>query len=165
MATISYFLKIAGVTGESVDPKHKGEIDVESWSWGESNSGATNGTLGPGKAVAQDFHFVTSVGRQSPQLLVACASGSTYKEAVLTCRKNGPTAFEFLKILMFNLYVSSYQVGGSGASDNVPLEQVSLHFQKIEMEEFDQNADGSPVMTFGGYNFATNQVVPPPATG
>ena len=162
MATVSYFLKIAGVTGESVDPKHKGEIDVDSWSWGESNSGAATG-IAPGKVAPQDFHFVTRTARQSPQFLVACAAGSSYKEAVLTCQKIGPTPFEFLKILMFNLYVSSYQVGGSASSDIGPLDQVSLRFQKIEMEEFDQNADGSPApMVFGGYNFVTNQVVPPP---
>ena len=30
------FLKIANITGESQDAKHKGEIDVLAWSWGQS---------------------------------------------------------------------------------------------------------------------------------
>jgi type VI protein secretion system component Hcp len=29
-----YFLKIEGIAGESTDAKHKGEIEVESFSWG-----------------------------------------------------------------------------------------------------------------------------------
>ena len=33
---LDYFLKLDGIPGESVDAKHKGEIDVLSWSWGES---------------------------------------------------------------------------------------------------------------------------------
>ncbi|HEY7575111.1 MAG TPA: type VI secretion system tube protein Hcp, partial [Thermoanaerobaculia bacterium] len=34
MAKTDYFLKIDGIEGESQDGKHKGEIDVLSWSWG-----------------------------------------------------------------------------------------------------------------------------------
>ena len=40
MAAVDYFLKIAGIDGESTADGHKGEIDLESWSWGESNPGA-----------------------------------------------------------------------------------------------------------------------------
>ena len=36
MAQVDYFLKIDGVDGESGDDKHKGEIEVESFSWGET---------------------------------------------------------------------------------------------------------------------------------
>ena len=39
MAQVDYFLKVKGIDGESADGKHKGEIDVESWSWGETQSG------------------------------------------------------------------------------------------------------------------------------
>ena len=38
------FLKIDGIPGESTAEKHKGEIEIESFSWGVSNSGsATHG--------------------------------------------------------------------------------------------------------------------------
>jgi len=39
MATVDYFLKLDGIEGESQDYKHKGEIDVESFSWGVSQVG------------------------------------------------------------------------------------------------------------------------------
>ena len=39
MAAVDYFLRIDGIEGESADAKHKGEIDVLSWSWGASNTG------------------------------------------------------------------------------------------------------------------------------
>ncbi len=39
MAVVDYFLKIDGIEGESQDAKHKGEIDVESWSWGRHQTG------------------------------------------------------------------------------------------------------------------------------
>jgi hypothetical protein len=34
-----YFLKIDGIPGESTDKKHAGEIAVESFSWGATQSG------------------------------------------------------------------------------------------------------------------------------
>ena len=40
MAAVDYFIKFDGIKGESADVKHKDEIDVESWSWGETNAGA-----------------------------------------------------------------------------------------------------------------------------
>jgi len=45
MAHVDYFLKIDGVDGESTDDKHKGEINIESWSWGvtQSTTGAGGG--------------------------------------------------------------------------------------------------------------------------
>jgi type VI protein secretion system component Hcp len=36
MAAADYFIKFDGISGESVDVKHEDEIDVESWSWGET---------------------------------------------------------------------------------------------------------------------------------
>ena len=52
------FLKIEGINGESQDAKHKGEIDVLSWSWGASQSATTHmgGGGGSGKASFQDIH-------------------------------------------------------------------------------------------------------------
>jgi type VI protein secretion system component Hcp len=40
MAAVDYFIKFEGIKGESADAKHKDEIDVESWSWGETRAGS-----------------------------------------------------------------------------------------------------------------------------
>jgi type VI secretion system secreted protein Hcp len=39
MGAVDYFLKLEGVEGESQDKDYKKQIDVESWSWGETQSG------------------------------------------------------------------------------------------------------------------------------
>ena len=73
MAQVDYFLKIAGVDGESTDDKHKGEIDLESFSWGETNSPAPPAMAaarGAGKVQPQDFHFVKKLDKASPVLFV-----------------------------------------------------------------------------------------------
>lgn len=146
MAAVDYFLKLEGnFEGESADKQHKGEIDLESWSWGESNAGTHSGGGGggAGKVVMQDFHFVMKVNKVSPKLFLACASGEHIKKAILTCRKAGKEQMEFLKVTMSDLLVSSYQTGGSGHSDIVPTDQISLNFAKVEFEYKEQKTDGT----------------------
>lgn len=145
MAAVDYFLKLEGVEGESQDHKHKGEIDLESWSWGETQAGTHSGGGGggAGKVSMQDFHFVMKVNKASPKLLLACASGEHIKKAVLTCRKAGKEAQEFLKMTLTDLLVSSFQTGGSGHGDIVPTDQISLNYSKIEYEYKAQKPDGS----------------------
>src|ERR1039457_6000565 len=60
MAAVDYFLKIDGIEGEAQDKTHKNEIQLESFSWGETNVGSmgAGGGGGSGKVAMQDFHFV-----------------------------------------------------------------------------------------------------------
>ncbi len=147
MAAVDYYLKIKGIDGESQSKGHENEIDVESFSWGETQSGghAYGGGGGAGKVVMQDFHFTMRVNKASPKLLLMCASGEHIPEAVLTCRKAGGTQQPFFTIKMLDLLVSSYQVGGSGGSDIVPMDQISLNYSKIEIGYKMQKADGTVV--------------------
>lgn len=145
MAAVDYFLKIDGIAGESADSKHKDEIQLESWSWGETQAGsfAAGHGGGAGKVQMQDFHFVMKVNKSSPLLFKACATGQHIKKATLTCRKAGKDQQEFLKYTFEDLLVSSYQTGGSAHGDIIPSDQIALNFAKIEVEYKIQNADGS----------------------
>jgi type VI secretion system secreted protein Hcp len=148
MSAVDYFLKIDGIDGESQDSKHKGDIDVDSWSWGESQLGshAAGGGGGAGKVSMQDFHFVMKVNKSSPKLLLACATGEHIKTGTLVCRKAGKDQQEYLKIKMSDLLVSSYQTGGSAGAGVLPSDQISLNYSKIEFEYKEQKPDG----TLGG---------------
>jgi type VI secretion system secreted protein Hcp len=141
---VDYFLKIDGIPGESTDAKHKGEIDVLSWTWGESQSGSfsAGGGGGAGKVSMQDFAFVMKVNKASPKLLQACASGQHIKSAILVCRKAGEQQQEFLTIKLTECLVSSYQTGGSGGSD-FETDSISLNFSKIEYQYCAQKQDGT----------------------
>ncbi len=133
MAAFDYFLKLDGIAGESVDSKHKGEIDVQSWSWGETQSGPSGGGgSGAGKVQMQDLHVTASMSKASPQLMLACASGQHAKSAILTGRRGGKAALEFLTFSLSDVLVSSYQTGGTEAEP--PVDAVSLKFSKIQIE-------------------------------
>jgi type VI secretion system secreted protein Hcp len=145
VAQVDYFLKIDGIDGESTDSKHKGQIDVESWSWGAVQQPGTpqGGGAGAGKVSMQDFHFVMRLTKASPKLMLACASGKHIKMATLTARKAGKDQQEFLSFKFSDVLVSSYQTGGSEQSDITPLDSVSLNFSKIEMSYREQNRRGT----------------------
>jgi type VI secretion system secreted protein Hcp len=162
MAQTDYFLKIEGITGESGDDKHKGEIDVDSFSWGATNQGTSGhgGGAGSGKVDPHDLTFIKKIDKSSPVLMVGCATGQHYKSAVLTVRKPGTGQQEYLKISMDEVFISSYQVNGAGSGSIVPAEHVTLNFAKLEMSYKEQKADG----TLGPevkqkYDFAANKKI------
>jgi len=59
VALVDYFLKIDTIEGESYDKSHKAEIQLMSFSWGETNAGtfSAGGGGGAGKVQMQDFHL------------------------------------------------------------------------------------------------------------
>ena len=128
------FLKIDGIDGESLDSKHKDEIQIDSYSWGVAQTGTAGGGSGggTGKAVLQDFHFTTKLNKATPLLMKACATGQHIKDATLTVRKAGGGGFEFLKIKLSDILVSSLSPGGVGADEELPTESFSLNFVKID---------------------------------
>jgi type VI secretion system secreted protein Hcp len=145
MAAVDYFIKFDGIKGETADVKHKDEVDIESWSWGETNSGAAEhgGGGGAGKVAMQDFHFVMKLNKASVGLMKACATGEHIKSAVLTARKAGKDQQEYLTVKLTDVLVTSFQTGGSEHADLVPTDQVSLNFAKIEVDYKPQKPDGS----------------------
>lgn len=162
MATVDYFLKIDGVDGESTDDKHKGEIEISSWSFGGTNSGSFNsgGGGGSGKVVLQDFHFVKKIDKSSAKLFTANATGEHLKTATLTCRKAGKDQQEFLKIILSPVLVSTFQTGGSTGADLIPMDQISLNFGKIEFKYKEQKPDGTlGGEIIGGWDVTTNKKV------
>jgi len=128
MALFDAFLKIEGIKGEI-----KGEIGLESFSWGLSNEVLRNSDgAGVGKVAFQDFHFVSKLGSQSADLVMHAAQGTNFPNATLTI--NGQRA---MTVNFFDVFISGYKEdqsfqstvdGGTG-----PLESVSLNFAKVEI--------------------------------
>ena len=146
MAAIDYFLKLDGISGESKDSKHKGEIEVLSFSFGETHSGSagSGGGGGAGKVQMSDFSFTARTTKASPQLFLSCAQGKHLKEAILTVRKAGGSQQEYLIIKLNDVLVSSYALGGSeGGAEGDPQDVFSLNFVKLSYDFKPQKADGS----------------------
>jgi type VI secretion system secreted protein Hcp len=142
-AAADYFLKLDGIEGESMVRGHEGEIELQSYSWGAEQTGAhgAGGGGGAGKVSFQDLHFVAKTSKASPKLFLFCANGKHIKEGLITVRKAGGTQQEYLVVKLTDLVVTSYQTGASDGQ--VPTDQVSINFAKIEYSVRQVMPDGS----------------------
>jgi type VI secretion system secreted protein Hcp len=139
-AQVDYFLKLDGIDGESTDDRHKGQIEIESFSWGASNPSTLSGGGGggAGKVQMQDIHFTKTIDKSSPKLFEAVATGKHIKKAVLMGR--GPSGNEFLVLTLEDVLISSYSQAGNQGT--LPVDSFSINFAKIEYKYVPQGAEG-----------------------
>jgi type VI secretion system secreted protein Hcp len=131
------FIKIDGIDGESNDSKHKGEIEILSYSWGVSQAitgtASSTGTFTGQRADFSALSFHHQLDKASPKLAAACAGGDHLKSAVLTLSRAGGDKQGYMEYKLSDVLVSSVRVGGASAGEGgVPIEEVSLNFGKIE---------------------------------
>jgi type VI secretion system secreted protein Hcp len=140
---VDMFMKLEGITGESKDHTHKGEIDVLAWSWGMSNPGSTHvgGGGGAGKVNVQDLSFTKYVDLATAPLMLAVAGGKHVKSATLVVRKAGEDPLEYITMVMTDCLVSAISTGGSGGEDRL-TENVSLNFAHVEVTYKEQASSG-----------------------
>jgi len=134
------FLKIEGIEGESLDDKHKNEIDVISFHWGITNPER-------GRARIEDFQVVKMLDLASPAIFDAVCSGDHIKEVNFALRKAGGDQQDFYKIRMEDVLITGQTPAGNTGGDAIPMEQVSFNFVKVEIEYRQQDPKGG----FGGW--------------
>lgn len=136
------FIKIDGITGESQDEVHNGEIDVTSWHWkmAQQSSMMSGSGGGAGKATVNDLEFVHQLDRASPNLMRYCLTGRHIPKVVLSMRKAGGVPLDFLKITMNDVVITG--VEPTAAADKY-WEHVTLSFAKVKQEYTIQDRLGS----------------------
>ena len=141
---IDAFLKIEEIPGESQDSTHGGEFDLQSFAFSvvQSGSMATGGGGGTGQASFSDIPIMTYVGKSSPELLLRCATGKHFPKAEIVVRKAGDTPFEYMKISLEDVLVSSYSVT-PGSGGELAFENWSLNYAKISFAYNPQKKDGT----------------------
>ena len=144
------FLSVKGAThglinGESLDDKHKGEIEVLAWSWGIQGKPSLGAETASGKATVRELKVVKRVDKASTALMGAVRTNEVIKEAVLTLRKSGTKPLEFLKITMEQGRIVSIEIDAGDAEGGAALlERITISFNKIAVEYTPQGADGLP---------------------
>jgi type VI secretion system secreted protein Hcp len=141
-AAVDMFIKISDIKGESADDKHKGEIDVLSWSWGVTQSGARAAGAAAGKATVNTLTITKYIDASSPLLFQTAIQGKRIAEATFVVRKAGGKQLEYIKIKLKDVVVMSVKPGGSGGQDRF-TEEVSLNFSGAEYSYITQKPDGS----------------------
>lgn len=164
---VDMFMKFDGIDGEVTDKEHENWIEVDSWSWGETQTGTKfrGAGGGAGKVSMQDFHFVGKLDKSSPMLFQACATGEHIKKATLSLRSRPddptqPFRTIYMKYELTDCLISSYSVsggGGGGGGTDMPVENLSLNFAKIELNYSSQSSDGRASSSRGGWDVGENK--------
>ena len=159
--SIDYFLKIDGIEGESKDSKHGKEIQILSFSWGQTQPVSIPFTSGggSGKVNMEDLTVTMYACKASPKIFLSCAKGEHIKSATLVARKAGGSQEDFYSIKLEEVLISSYHTGG-GTGDTLPLDVFTLAFAKINYEyrpQKDKGALDTPVKA--GWNLEENKAL------
>jgi type VI secretion system secreted protein Hcp len=142
VAIADMFLKVQGVTGESGDAEHKGEIEVVSWSWGmQASTTSIAGEQGTGRSTLTQLEVVKKVDQASPALMSYLFTNKVVGRAKLTVRKAGQTPVEYFAIVLKNARVTSVKLDSQGTD---LVERVRLGFQQVTVTYTLQDPKGGP---------------------
>ena len=132
------FLKVETVDGESSDEKHPNWIEILSFSWGidqpQTASASSHGSLAAERALFRDFSIVKAIDKASPKLALGCASGEHFPKATLEICRAGGDKQPYMEYKLTDVMVTSFRPGGSGGAEQIPLEEVSFSYGKVELK-------------------------------
>ena len=144
MAIGDMFLKVETartgvIKGEAGDLKHKGEIDILSWSWAMSSRSAMAAAGPSGRATLAELKVVKKVDLASTALMSAMRSNELIKKVTLTVRKAGTDPLEYLKIALDNARITHL---GLDTENTEVVERMDFAFQRITVDYTPQANEG-----------------------
>ena len=151
MALVDMFLKLDGVDGESPDPQHKGEIQIDGFRLNAVSPRDAFTSQAAGAVRMSHMTIRAKVDKSTPKLFTKIAKNEKIPSAVLTCRKAGKEQFEYFKVTLSEVLVVKVQAGDleAGGGDVVPRCEFDLAYGKLEMSAKEQTTQGptsGPVM-------------------
>jgi type VI secretion system secreted protein Hcp len=130
------FLKLGDIQGESVDNKHKGEIEVLSFSQSFVNTLAigTGGGGGAGKVECGAITMMKNIDSSSPLLLKGVATGQHFPQATITFRTaGGKNAEEYYVITMKDIFITELSQTDS-ADPNKIFEKLVINARSFDFK-------------------------------
>lgn len=130
------FMKVKDCEGESTDEKHKGWVEIHSYSFGVHQSGQGARSASGGGIVERasftDFSITKHLDKTSPKLFLYAANGTHVDVTIELCRATGQKQ-KYMEIKLEHVTVSAYHQGANKAGQ-LPTEQVSFNAGKMEIE-------------------------------
>jgi type VI secretion system secreted protein Hcp len=144
--SLTGYLLVPDVAGESQRAEHEDEIDVHSIEWGITQGAAAQMGRGRSKARAEvkTLKLNKFYDASSPYLALACMQGKSFDEVVLSVRKDsGEAHLDYLIITMTNVIVSDYFILPTGPDELQIEEMVGLAFENVTVKYTVQADDHS----------------------
>jgi len=131
------YIKFDGLEGEAQDKEHKSWSDLASFSQGLTQPGgaSTGPTRRRGDVVVEDIHATKELDKASPKIAEAVCKGKVFPKVDihLTASYTDAGRVTYYAYELKNVLVTSYNISGSGQSEDVPTEDFSLNFEEIKV--------------------------------
>ena len=132
------FIKFEGVDGEVQNGIYRGWCNALSFSQGQSlGEGQRLGgaTRQRADVVFEDIVVVKELDKASPKLAEAVCQGKVFPkvEIHLTRSYKNTGLVTYYAYELINVLIVDYRIGGSGYSEYIPTEEISLSFEEIKV--------------------------------
>ncbi len=142
------FIHIDGIEGESSDARHAGWIEVKNFnlSVGQrvSNTASSAGGAGAERADFTEFNFAKLLDLATPQLALACASGTHIDKIKVEICRAGGEKLKFMEYRFTNCLISA--LSSNSIDGEFPVDEVAINFGQIEWHYTRQNRSGGAAM-------------------
>jgi type VI secretion system secreted protein Hcp len=140
------YIKFDGVDGEAQDKDHKSWSDILSFQQAihQPGSGATGPTRRRGDVVLDDIHVTKELDKASPKLAESICKGKVFPKVDIhvTASTTDAGRVTYYAYELKKVQVTSYNIAGSGQSEDVPTEDFSLNFEEIKVTYTENDAEG-----------------------
>ena len=131
------FMKIEGISGESVDSAHKGWIEVLSMNWELTNVKDLGRSDTAGRTHFSDFTVSKAVDLSSPLLLQHASGRKKIPQIKIdVCRAGGSDKLKYLEYTFTNCVITRVQLNAGmslEAGETLPFEEVAFNYEKFEV--------------------------------
>lgn len=131
------YIKFDGVDGEAQDKDHKNWSDLASFSQGLTQPGgsSTGPTRRRGDVIVEDIAANKELDKASPKIAEAVCLGKVFPKVDihLTASYTDAGRVTYYAYELKNVLVTSYNISGSGQSEDVPMEDFTLNFEEIKV--------------------------------
>jgi type VI secretion system secreted protein Hcp len=145
-AATNEYLQVGSIKGSSTALGHVDWIDTQSFSWGVSATAPSlGGGGGAGKPVFQDFQWTQFIDKSTTPIFLDLAKGTNiptikFDVTETTLGDKGPQTF--FEMTFNNAFITHLSLSGSSGG-NAPILDGSFAYQKIKMEYWPTNANGT----------------------
>ncbi len=130
------FIRFEGVDGEVQSGFYRGWCNALSFSQGQSlpDGGMIVGTTRQGaNVVFEDIVVVKELDKASPKLAEAVCKGKVFPKVEIHLTRSYTGLVTYYTYELKNVLIVGYRIGGSGYSEHVPTEKISLSFEEIKV--------------------------------
>jgi len=140
------YIKFDGIDGEAQDTSHKNWSDVLSFSQAiiQPGGSSTGPTRRRGDVILEDLSVSKELDKASPKIAESVCKGKVFPkvEIHLTASYTDAGRVTYYAYELKNVLVTSYNIGGSGQSEDVPTENFSLNFEEIKVTYTEADSKG-----------------------